>query len=146
MTSPSQPGDDLQVGHHVIPASELHWSFGTSGGPGGQHANRSQTRAELRFDLSGSSAFPPELRSAMLERLGGRARDGVISVVSDETRSQWRNRAAVRRRLSDLLEDALRPPKTRRPTRPGRQAKARRMDEKRRRGDVKRLRRPPSED
>lgn len=146
MTPGSQPGDDLRVGHHVIPAAELQWRFGTSGGPGGQHANRSQTRAELRFDLSQSSAFPTEVRSRMLERLGNRARDGVLSVVSDETRSQWRNRAAARRRLAGLLEEALRAPTTRRPTRPSRRARARRVDEKRRRGEVKRLRRPPGDE
>lgn len=145
MTPAPGPLDDLEVEGHLIPAAELTWVFGPSGGPGGQHANRSQTRAELRFDLGRSSAFPAELRQRMLEALGARAVDGVVTVVADRTRSQWRNRQEATRRLRELLGRSMRTRPERRPTRPGPGARARRLEQKRRRGDVKRLRRRPDE-
>lgn len=135
---------DLQIRPGlVIPAAELEWSFSTSGGPGGQHANRSATRAELRFDLGGSPSIPERLRERMMERLGARVRGGVITVSADESRSQWRNRAIARERLGELLGEALRPAPVRRPTRPGRAAEERRIQEKRHRSRIKRLRKPP---
>ena len=102
----------------VIPADELRWHFDTSGGPGGQHANRSATRVELAFDLAASPAVPEALRARLLERLGARAPGGVVRVVVDESRSQWRNRQTARRRLAALLAEAGRVPRRRRPTRP----------------------------
>lgn len=138
--------DDLAVGGYLIPANELAWRFDPSGGPGGQHANRSSTRAELRFDLTASAVFPPDLQRWMLERLGSRARDGVVVVVADQTRSQWRNRLAARRRLASLLEDSMEQRPSRRATRPTRAARARRLEDKRRRSERKRLRRPPDAD
>lgn len=141
--STGDPGDDLTVGRHVIPAAELEWDFSPSGGPGGQHANRSNTRATLRYDLASSEAFPPELREAMLSRLGSRAGDGVVRVTADESRSQWRNRSLARRRLAELLTEAMKRPARRRPTKPSRAAKRRRLEEKRAHGEKKRLRRPP---
>ena len=138
--------DDLEVGHHRIPSQELHWSFGTSGGPGGQHANRSNTRAELRFDLATSTVFPPATRTWMLERLGNRAVDGVVIVSVDESRSQWRNRSIARRRLVEWLEEAMRRPTPRRRTRPTRASKERRLEGKRARSETKRLRRKPTPD
>lgn len=138
--------DDLQVAPDlIIPTGELHWTFSTSGGPGGQHANRSATRAELRFDLGASRAMPDDVRGRMLERLGPRAAGGVVAVIVDETRSQWQNRQLARRRLQDLLRQALRRPVVRRPTRPSATARARRLEEKRHRSRVKRLRRPPED-
>lgn len=138
--------DDLEVGRHRIPAAELSWSFGPSGGPGGQHANRSNTRAELRYDLAGSAAFPPELRSWMLDRLGNRVVDGVVIVVADESRSQWRNRAMARKRLAEWLTEAMRRPTPRRRTKPTRSSQRARVDEKRARSEVKRLRRRPNDE
>lgn len=138
-----EPGDDLTVGSRVIPAAELDWEFSTSGGPGGQHANRSNTRATLRYDLGASSAFPADLRDGMLSRLGSHATDGVVSVTVDESRSQWRNRALARRRLADLLTEAMRTPRKRKPTKPTRASKRRRLEQKRARAEKKRLRRPP---
>lgn len=139
--------DDLDIGNGVvIPDRELVWSFSTSGGPGGQHANRSATRAEVRFDLGASPSVPTDLKERMLARLGGRASRGVVVVTADESRSQWRNRQSARRRLSELLSDATKLPKTRRATRPSVSAKKRRIESKRHRSGIKQMRRPPEPD
>jgi ribosome-associated protein len=135
--------DDLEVGRHRIPASELSWSFGPSGGPGGQHANRSNTRAELRYDLGTSDVFPAETRAWMLSRLGGRAAGGVVIVVADESRSQWRNRSIARQRLEEWLLDAMKRPTPRRATKPTRASKQRRVEGKKARAETKRMRQKP---
>lgn len=122
----------------VVPASEIIERFGPAGGPGGQHANRSSTRVELRLDLERSSAFSDGERARLVERLGGEVR-----VVVDEERSQHRNRALARRRLAARLRAALVVPKRRTPTRPTRASKARRVESKRRRSDLKRSRQRP---
>ena len=127
----------------VIPADELRWRFDTSGGPGGQHANKSSTRVELAFDLAASPAVPEPLRAVLLERLATRLPAGVLHLVVDESRSQWRNRQIARRRLAALLEEALRPRRSRRPTRPTAASRLRRLADKRQRGEAKRHRRPP---
>ncbi|MDJ0959512.1 MAG: alternative ribosome rescue aminoacyl-tRNA hydrolase ArfB [Acidimicrobiia bacterium] len=139
--------DDLQVTpDHFIPANELEWRFDTSGGPGGQHANKAATRVELRFDLGRSEVFPADMRRHMLDQLGSRVRDGVVTVSVDESRSQYRNRVTARRRLAELLAESMRMPTARRPTRPSRAAKRRRSEAKRRRSETKRLRRRPELD
>lgn len=139
--------DDLDIGNGVvIPERELSWSFSTSGGPGGQHANRSATRAEVRFDLASSPSVPEDLRERMLARLGGKTSGGVVAVTADESRSQWRNRQSARKRLSVLLSDAMKVPRTRRPTAPSAGARRRRIESKRRRSGIKQLRRPPEPD
>lgn len=127
----------------AIPPGELEWRFDPSGGPGGQHANRTSSRAELVFDLGASAAFPEEVRRRMLQRLGPRAPNGVITIGVDESRSQWRNRSLARRRLAAALREAMRTPRRRIPTEPSRSARLRRLEHKRRRGQTKRLRRPP---
>jgi ribosome-associated protein len=127
----------------IIPADELRWHFDPAGGPGGQHANRSATRVELTFDLAGSPSVPEPLRSRLLERLGPRAPGGVIRLVADETRSQWRNRLTARRRLTALLQEALRVRRRRRPTRPTAASRRRRLADKRHRAEVRRRRRRP---
>ncbi|HSM02133.1 MAG TPA: alternative ribosome rescue aminoacyl-tRNA hydrolase ArfB [Acidimicrobiia bacterium] len=135
--------DDLQVGRHfTIPAGELEWRFDPSGGPGGQHANKAATRAEVTWDLGASTSVPEDLRERMLERLGGRAPGGVVTIAVDETRSQWRNRVLARRRLAEILTDAAKRPRRRIRTKPSRAARRRRLEEKRRRGETKRLRGP----
>jgi ribosome-associated protein len=136
--------DDLEVGRFRIPASELSWSFGPTGGPGGQHANRSNTRAELRFDLGGSGIFPDA--AWMIDRLGNRAIDGVVVVVADESRSQWRNRAIARKRLAEWLLESMKRPTKRRATKPTRASQRARLDTKRARSETKRLRRRPDRD
>ena len=127
----------------VIPESELSWTFSTSGGPGGQHANRNATRAELSWDLAGSGALTDDLRARITRGLGSRVRGGIVTVAASESRSQWRNRQLARRRLAELLEEALRERRRRVPTRPSRAAADSRIKDKRRRGVDKRLRRPP---
>lgn len=134
----------LEIDREVsIPAAELSWRFDPSGGPGGQHANRSSTRVVLSFDLGASPSVPDALRALMLDRLGGRVRHGVVTVIVDESRSQWRNRAIARRRLARLLRTAAHRQAVRHPTRPTAAARRRRLEAKRRRGAQKRLRRPP---
>lgn len=135
--------EDLEVSPSLtIPASELIWRFDTSGGPGGQHANRSSTRVELSFDVAGSSALDGARKARVLEHAA--IDDGVATVRVSESRSQWRNRQLARRRLADLLNEALRPPSPpRKRTRPGRAARERRLAAKRTRSETKRLRRRP---
>lgn len=140
--------DDLVVNAEiVVPGDELQWTFSTSGGPGGQHANRSNTRVELRFDLEATASIEPALKNRMVDQLGSRLVRGVLIVVADDTRSQWRNRALARRRLADLLGESARPPAPeRRTTKPSRAARRRRLESKRRRGETKRLRGKPEPD
>jgi ribosome-associated protein len=126
-------------GSVVIPDSELSWRFSRSSGPGGQHVNTSDTAAELSFDVAGSAALPERYRERALERLGGRLVNGVLTVRAEEHRSQLRNREAAKVRLAALLSEATAPPpKSRRPTKPSRRVQARRLENKRRRGEVKR--------
>ncbi|HVF32120.1 MAG TPA: alternative ribosome rescue aminoacyl-tRNA hydrolase ArfB [Acidimicrobiales bacterium] len=122
----------------VIPLSELEWKFTASGGPGGQHANRSNTRAEVRFDVVTSPSLLDVHRDRLLERLGP-----VVRVVADDERSQLRNRDLALERLRGRLAEALRVERTRRPTAPTRASQQRRLEAKKRRSDVKRTRRPP---
>lgn len=131
----------LRVRSAVIPEAELSWRFSRSSGPGGQSVNTSDTRAELIFDVAGSTAFGPVLRARALQRLAGRLVDGVLTVTASEHRSQLRNREAAVQRLVEILTEATAPPpRSRRPTRPTRASTERRLDSKRRRSGVKRLR------
>lgn len=132
--------DGLVIGPHTIPEQELVEIFSTSGGPGGQHSNRSETAVRLRFDIT-ESTLPEEVRATLRSKLGE-----VVEVVSSESRSQFRNRALARQRLREKLEGALVEPPKRRKTRPSSGAKKKRVDEKKARGETKRLRRNPSPD
>lgn len=124
----------------LIPASELDWGYSTSGGPGGQHANRALTRVELRFDIEASRALGPRQRDRLRERFGA-----TVVVSAADSRSQARNREAAADRLRTKLADALSSPRSRRATAPSASARRRRVSAKRRRGEVKRLRRRPGE-
>lgn len=125
-----------------IPSSELEWTFGPSGGPGGQHANKSATRAELRFNIEASRAFDEAMQKRLTERLGVEVR-----LTEDGSRSQATNRKRAVRRLNAVLEDAARPdPPKRRPTRPSRAARRRRLDDKRVRSETKKARKRPTGD
>ena len=139
--------DALRVrGLVSIPEGELRWRFSRASGPGGQGVNTTDSRVELVFDVTASTAFTEHQRARVLERLSGRLVAGVLTVVAAEHRSQLRNREATRMRLAALLRDALEPdPPTRRPTRPSRAARERRLADKRRRTLIKRLRRPTDE-
>ena len=130
----------------MLPARELHWRFSRSSGPGGQGVNTADSRVELSFDLARSPAFPEHLRDRAVLRLAGRLVDGVLTVVASEHRSQLRNRDAARDRLAETLRAALAPdPPKRRPTRPTAGSKRRRLEQKARRSNVKKLRGRPSE-
>lgn len=137
--------DDREVlrvsGSLRIPRSELVWRFTRSGGPGGQHANTSDTRAEVRFDIAGSPSLGPRQRARLLEALGPEAR----AAASDE-RSQARNRELALRRLAEQLERALRVQTPRRPTRPTAASNRRRLESKRRQAQRKAGRRGPLPD
>ena len=135
--------DDLAVNGYRIPARDLEWKFDPSGGPGGQHANRASSRVELSFDLQSSAVFPAELQGIMIQRLAGRAPRGIVRVVATDSRSQWRNRQVARGRLATLLEESMRSPKQRHPTKPARAARERRLEDKRHRSQKKAGRRPP---
>lgn len=139
--------DDLPVrGSLVLPARELHWRFSRASGPGGQGVNTTDSRVELSFDLAGSPSVPDPLRDRALRRLASLLTDGVITVVAAEHRSQLRNRDAARDRLAALLRAAIEPdPPARRPTKPSGGARRRRLDAKKRRGAIKRLRGRPEE-
>ncbi|HLN76739.1 MAG TPA: alternative ribosome rescue aminoacyl-tRNA hydrolase ArfB [Nocardioidaceae bacterium] len=130
-----------------VPEHELEWRFSKSSGPGGQSVNTTDSRVELLFDLTGSPSVPERLRARASSRLGHRLVDGRISVTASEYRSQHRNREAARARLTELLERAFAaPPPRRRPTKPTRASKERRLAGKKRRGDVKSMRRRPDRD
>lgn len=136
--------DSLPVTDSItIPSEELVWRFEVSGGPGGQHANRSATRAVLSFDLAASSVFSEEVKRKMVDRLGNRVRAGVVTLAEGSARSQWRNRQVVRRRLVEVLVEAMRIEHPRKETKPRAEARRRRLEDKRRLGEKKRLRRPP---
>ncbi len=119
-------------GRLTIPAAELTWRFGPSGGPGGQHANTSNTRAELVFEIATSESLDSYQRDRLEREFGPRLR-----VVADDSRSQTRNREAALERMAERLAEALKPKRIRRATRPGRGAKERRLKEKRHRSERK---------
>ncbi|HVM07904.1 MAG TPA: alternative ribosome rescue aminoacyl-tRNA hydrolase ArfB [Acidimicrobiales bacterium] len=121
----------------AVPLHELEWRFVASGGPGGQHANRSNTKVELTFDVEASSAFGPVQRERVLRALG----HSVVRIVVDDERSQLRNRDLALERLRSRLAAALVVPKDRRPTKPTKAAKQRRLDDKKRRSQIKQQRR-----
>ncbi len=125
----------------AIPLHELEWRFLPSGGPGGQHANRSHTRAEVSFDVLASAALGPRQRARLLARLGP-----TVHAVAGDERSQLRNRQLALERLSGRLAAALQVERPRVPTAPSASARARRLADKRRRSARKRDRARPDED
>ncbi|MGW4498859.1 alternative ribosome rescue aminoacyl-tRNA hydrolase ArfB [Micromonospora sp. NPDC004336] len=135
--------DGLRVtGRWVVPAAELRERFSRSSGPGGQGVNTTDSRVELSYDLAASPGVPEPLRARAIERLAGRLVDGVLTVTASEHRAQLANREAARERMAALLREAAAPPPPpRRPTRPSRGAKERRLAEKKRQSQRKRDRR-----
>ena len=131
----------------VIPDTELQERFSRASGPGGQSVNTTDSRVELSWDIARSPALDERQRARLLERLDGRLVDGVLTIAASEHRSQFLNRSAARRRLQSLVADSLAPPSpARRATKPSRAARARRVEEKRHRGEVKAARRRPPPD
>jgi ribosome-associated protein len=116
-----------------IPLDELAWRFTTSGGPGGQHANKTSTKAEVRFDIERSPSLGPRQRARLLERLGP-----TVRVASGEERSQSRNREVALRRLAERLAEGLHTDRPRLPTKPTQGSKVRRLEDKRRQSTRKR--------
>lgn len=130
----------------VVPEGELSWRFSRSGGPGGQSVNTTDSRVELSFDLAGTTVLSGVLKTRALERLESRLVDGVLTIAASEYKSQWRNREAARTRLVGLLREAIAPPpRPRRATKPSKGAVRRRLDDKKRRGQTKRLRSRPED-
>lgn len=141
-TGADAAGAVLRVSRSLaVPLAELQWRTSTPGGPGGQHANRAQSRVEVRFDVEASRALGPRQRATILARLGP-----VVTATASDERSQARNRELAQERLAHRLSGALAVRRPRRATAPSAAARARRMDDKRRRGAVKRERRPPDGD
>lgn len=132
--------DDLEFGGLTIPAVAMMEVFETSGGPGGQHANRSETAVRLRLDIAKAS-LPEATAERLVARLGE-----TVEVLASDSRSQWRNRAIARRRLREKLEAALVDRPKRRRTRRTQASQRRRLSDKKARGKTKRLRRRPDLD
>ena len=131
--------DGLSVpGGPEIPLAEIELKTSRSSGPGGQHANVTASRVEAVFVVEASSALSDDQRQRLRERLGAR-----VSAVAQDARGQARNRELALQRLAAKLADGLREPKARRPTRPTRAAKQRRLEQKRRAGQRKQARRRP---
>ena len=127
----------------VVPAGELVERFSHASGPGGQGVNTADSRVQLSLDLGSTSTLGDKQRERALSVLGERLTGTVLTVTAAETRSQRRNRAAARERLGEILRAALAPPNPRRPTKPTRASKLRRLDAKKRRSELKARRHRP---
>jgi ribosome-associated protein len=139
------PDPDIQITETVaIPTTELHFQFSRSGGPGGQHVNRTASQVELTFDVLNSPSLNEAQRARVLSKLKSYIDTrGVLHLTSQTTRSQHRNRAEVVERFALLLQRALHVPKRRIPTKPSAAAEARRLAEKQRASGIKQQRRRP---
>ena len=133
----------IRITDHIsLEESELSESFIRSSGPGGQNVNKLATAVQLRFDVRHSPSLPNDVR-ARLERMAGSrlTRDGVLIITAQSHRTQERNRADALDRLTDLIRQAAVRPLPRRPTKPTKASRKRRLDSKKRRGGIKAMRR-----
>lgn len=122
----------------VVPSTELNFRFATSSGPGGQHANRSATRAVLLFDVAQSPSLTDEVRERLLAKLATRLdKEGVLQISVQESRSQMQNRELAIERFRELLAKALQKPKKRHKTKPSKAAQETRLAEKKKHGKRK---------
>src|SRR2546421_373865 len=134
-------GDSIRVTRSVVlPLSEIELRFSRSSGPGGQHAQKTETRVEAVLDVEASSALSPVQKARVLRRAGP-----VLRAVAQDERSRLRNQELAIERLTEQLRRALRVERRRVPTKPTASSREARLDQKRRRSQVKRLRRPPDE-
>jgi ribosome-associated protein len=124
----------------VLPRSEIELRYSRSSGPGGQHAQKSETRAEALFDVQASSALTEAQKRRVVAKVGP-----VLRAIAQDERSQARNRELATERVVEQLREALRVPRPRRPTKPTAGSRERRLESKRRRSATKRLRRPPAD-
>ena len=146
--SPFPPDDAVLIRPGIrVPRHELTFRATRSGGPGGQHVNKTSSRVELTWSVAATTALSDELRARALARLGTRLDgDGVLRLVSDRTRSQLQNKEDVTERFAEVLRAALTIPKARRPTKVSKAVKARRLDAKKRHGAKKAERRRRGDD
>jgi ribosome-associated protein len=136
------PAESIRVTRSVsIPLTEIELRTSRSSGPGGQHAQTSETRVETLFDVEASQALSEAQKRRVLAKAGP-----VVRAVAQDERSQARNRELALERLAERLREALRVERRRVATKPSRAAVERRLDSKRRRGSTKRLRRPASDE
>jgi ribosome-associated protein len=134
-------GDAIRVtGSLALPRGEVELRFSRSSGPGGQHAQRNETRVEAVFDVDASATLTDAQKARIVERIGP-----VVRAVAQDERSQSRNRELALERLAEHLREALKVRRPRTKTKPTKASKERRLDEKKRRGTTKRLRQPPAE-
>jgi ribosome-associated protein len=135
----AMPGESIRVTRSVaLPTGEIELRTSRSSGPGGQHAQKSETRVEAVFDVEASSALTETQKRRVAAKAGP-----VLRAVAQDERSQLRNRELAVERLVEQLREALKVPRRRKPTKPTAASKERRLEEKRRRGETKRLRRAP---
>ncbi len=124
-----------------IPLSELKFQFARSGGKGGQNVNKVETKVELLFDVAGSPSLSDSQRHRLLETLGSRLdTSGVLRIVAQESRSQWKNRESAVHKFVAVIKKALTPRKKRVATKVSHAAKEKRLDQKKRRGAIKKIR------
>ena len=130
------PGESIRVTRSVVlPLADVDFRTSRSSGPGGQHAQKTETRVEALFDVERSDALTEAQKRRVVERTGP-----VLRAIAQDERSQLRNRELALERLVEQLREALRVPRRRRPTKPSQQSIERRLDEKRRRSQLKRQR------
>jgi ribosome-associated protein len=134
-------GESIRVTRSVtVPRSEIELRFSRSSGPGGQHAQKTESRAEAIFDVEASAALTEAQKRRVIAKAGP-----VLRAVAQDERSQWRNRELAIERVVDALRAALRVERRRRPTKPTKASKQRRLEDKRRRAQTKQLRRAPED-
>jgi len=128
-------------GQFAIPTSELEFRFAQSGGPGGQHVNKTSTKVLLRFDVLTSPSLEDKVRTKLLGRLANRLdKQGVLQIIAQSTRSQLKNKSEAVDRLCLVLEEALKEQKPRKATRPSRASKERRLNQKKQNSQKKKER------
>jgi ribosome-associated protein len=134
-------GEAIRVTRSVtVPRREIELRFSRSSGPGGQHAQRTETRVEALFDVGASTALTERQRKRVMAKAGP-----VLRGIAQDERSQWQNRELATARVIDALRAALEVPRRRKPTKPTKASQEQRLAGKRRRGEVKRLRKPPQD-